>query len=293
MQNDAGSLRVRYGAMSSRAIVSRVPGWRERLLAPCLPGLLLLGACHGHACPASGAPGDAARWSAELRRREPLALSYGSDISVKRDVRDVLVDVEASRFAAAFAQVMTDPERRFGLIRIDRLPEHVGNPFVVGEKFQGRYGVEGAITEQLRGKARAWFGELADSDHVQDWLCAVENQHTSNFGEIRRIELSSVPGTDSVLEYVYLDGSPIAGSSTFTVSEVTDPALLGRYGVAQAARMQQVFEYQERGASFAGFFTRGGLRLHNQVVYSQAEQSAAAAGGRVLDSNIPVEYRSW
>jgi hypothetical protein len=234
-----------------------------------------------------------ARWSAELRRREPLALDYRSEITVKRDVRDVLVDVEASRFAAAFAQVMTDPARRFGLIRVDRLPDNAGKPFELGEKFQGRYGVEGAIAEQLRGKAKAWFGDFAASDPVQDWLCAVENQHTSNFGQIRRLELSPTPGRDYVLEYVYLDGSPIAGSSTFTVTEVTDPELLARHGVQQAARLQQVFEYQERDGGFANFFSRGGLRLHNQVVYSQAEQSAAAAGGRVLESNIPVEYRSW
>jgi hypothetical protein len=63
--------------------------------------------------------------------------------------------------------------------------------------------------------------------------------------------------------------------------------------VQHAARMQQVFEYQERDGSIASFFSRGGLRLHNQVVFSQAEQSAAAAGGRVLESNIPVEYRAW
>jgi adenine deaminase len=96
-----------------------------------------------------------------------------------------------------------------------------------------------------------------------------------------------------VLEYIYLEGSPIAGSSTFTVSEVTDAAVLARHGVQHAARMQQVFEYQERDGSIASFFSRGGLRLHNQVVFSQAEQSAAAAGGRVLESNIPVEYRAW
>lgn len=260
--------------------------------APCLLGLLA-SACHGHSCPTGDAPGDVARWSAQLRGREPLAVDYRADISVKRDVRDVLVDVEASRFAAAFAQVMTDPARRFGLIRVDRLPENQGKPFQVGEKFQGRYGLKGAVASELRGKAEAWFGEVADSEPVQRWLCAVENQHTSNFGEIRRIELTPAPGGRYVLEYVYLDGSPIAGSSTFTVSEVTDPDVLGRYGVPRAALMQQVFEYQEQDGGFASFFARGGLRLHNQVVFSQAEQSAAQAGGRVLDSNIPVEYRSW
>jgi hypothetical protein len=262
------------------------------LLPPLLLGLLL-GACHGHACPTSDTPGDVARWSAELRRRAPLTLDYRADISVKRDVRDVLVDVEASRFASAFAEVMTDPARRFGLIRIDRLPEHMGKPFEVGEKFQGRYGVEGAVSEKLRGKAKAWFGDLADSEPVQSWLCAVENQHTSNFGQIRRIELAAEPGGESVLEYVYLDGTPIAGSSTFTVSAVTDPAVLARHGVAHAARLQQAFEYQERDAGTTSFFSRGGLRLHNMVVFSQAEQSAAAAGGRVLESNIPLEYRAW
>jgi len=250
-------------------------------------------ACGGHACPSSSTPDDVERWGEALRAREPLRLNYGSDISVKRDVQEVLVDVEASQLAAAFQSVMSDPARRFGLIRVDRLPESSSRPFQAGDKFQGRYQLEAAAQAELRGHLRKWFGELAEGDDVERLLCAIENQHTSDFGQIRTLDMWPAPGKPYVLEYVYLDGSPIAGSSTFAISDVTDAGLLARHGVSRAALLRQVFEYQEQSGSFASFFTRGGLRLHNEVVFSQAQQSVAAAGGRILETTIPAEYQSW
>jgi hypothetical protein len=249
--------------------------------------------CGGHACPSSSSPGDVARWAAELRAREPLRLDYGAGISVKRDMQEVVVDVEASQLAAAFQAVMSDPARRFGLIRVDRLPEDANRPFRAGDKFQGRYQLEAAAQAELRGHLQKWFGDLAQSDDVERLLCAIENQHTSDFGQIRTLEMSPAPGKPYVLEYVYLAGSPIAGSSTFWISDVGDADLLARHGVTRAALLRQVFEYQEQSGSFASFFTRGGLRLHDQVVFSQAQQSAAAAGGRILETTIPAEYRGW
>lgn len=234
---------------------------------------------------------DATSWASELGQRQPLAIDYRSDITVKRDVRDMIVDVEAARLAPAFHQVMTDATRRFGLIRVDRLPENVGKPFTLGEKFQGRYEVDRAILEQLRGHVRDWFGDFSDSDPVRSWLCQIENGHTSDYGVISALQQSPAPGKEYTLSYRYLSGSPIAGSSTFTVADITDAELLGQHGIAQGSLLRQVFEYQEQTSSFAAFFTRGGLRLHNQVVHNQVEQAAAAAGGKIVASDIPVEYQ--
>lgn len=221
-----------------------------------------------------------------------LALVPQSGITIKRDVHNVWIDVDAASFARAFHDVMRDPARRFGLIRVDRLPQNVGKPFAIGEKFQGRYSIEGAIAKELPEKLRRTFGEFADEEPVKGWLCKIENGHTSDFGTIARLELEPSPGKPFVLQYRYLQGSPIAGSSSFVVTDVTDPAELARLGVAKACKLEQIFEYQEQSASFAEFFSQGGLKLHNQVVWSQAEQSAALAGGRILDSDIPAEYRN-
>jgi hypothetical protein len=256
-------------------------------------GAWVIAACASAPCPESEHPANVESWAAQLRDRQPLALDYRSDITVKRDLRDMIVDVEAARLAPAFQQVMSDPARRYGLIRVDRLPEQLGKPFALGEKFQGRYEVDQAIAHELHGHLRQWFGDFADSEPVHAWVCQIENGLTSDYGVISALALSPAPGQESVLQYRYLEGSPIAGSSTFTVADITDPALLAQHGISKGSRLRQLFEYQEQTSSFATFFTKGGLRLHNQVVYSQAEQAATAAGGKVVASDIPVEYQRW
>jgi hypothetical protein len=272
-----------------------VKGWGDVLTRAVAAVALLwgVGCCSSGACPASRSASDVGNWEAELGERPPLAINTATDISVKRDVHDVLIAAEASAYAASFQQVLQDPARRFGLIRIDRLRANVGKPFTLGEKFQGRYVVEDAVKQRLRGKLREWFGDFADHEEVQRWLCSIENQLTSDYGSISRLELAPPPGKDYVLEYTYLRGSPIAGSSTFYVSDISDPDTLAKYGVAHVVRLRQIFEYQELTSDFATFFTKGGLRLHDQVVFSQAEQAASAIGAPILDSDIPVAYRSF
>jgi hypothetical protein len=263
------------------------------LWAVVAAGSALATACASAPCAESQHPENVESWATQLRGRQPLALDYRSDITVKRDLRDMIVDVEAARLAPAFQQVMSDPARRYGLIRVDRLPENLGKPFVLGEKFQGRYEVDQAIARELHGHLRQWFGDFADSEPVQAWVCQIENGHTSDYGVISALALSPAPGQDYVLSYRYLEGSPIAGSSTFTVTDITDAALLAQHGISKGSRLRQLFEYQEQTSSFATFFTKGGLRLHNQVVYSQAEQAAVVAGGKIVASDIPVEYQRW
>jgi hypothetical protein len=254
-----------------------------------LAAWLVAGCCSG-GCPTSPKAPERAAWEAELQNREPLPLNPRDEIAIKRDVHNIFVSADAATFADAFHQVMQDPARRYGLIRVDRLKQNVGQPFSIGEKFQGRYSIEGAVRKELRGKWEKLFGKLVDDEAIQGWLCRIENEHTSDYGIIARLEMSPEPGRPYVLQYRYLQGSPIAGSSTFIVTDVLDPDVLARLGVPHAARLTQVFEYQEQTKSFAEFFTKGGLKLHNQVVYSQAKQSADLAGAAILESDIPEEY---
>ncbi len=253
---------------------------------------LSLAGCCGGGCPTSSSPESLSAWAAELSTRGALPLAPKGKIAIKRDVRNVWVDVDARSFAHAFHDVMRDPASQFGLIRVDRLPQNVGKSFTLGEKFQGRYSLEGAVAKDLPPRLRQAFGELADHEGVNELLCRIENGHTSDYGEIVRLELEPPAGRPHVLQYRYLKGSPIAGSSTFVVTDVDDPAELSRLGVTKASRLEQIFEYQEQTADFALFFSQAGLKLHNQVVFSQAEQSAKRAGGKILDTDIPPEYRN-
>jgi hypothetical protein len=83
-----------------------------------------------------------------------------------------------------------------------------------------------------------------------------------------------------VLEYRYLEGSPIAGSSRFEVRQLSD-------GLSE---LLQIFTYQEQTAAFAAFFANGGLTLHNQVVYSQVKQTAELLGVPFEAPDIPAAY---
>ncbi len=253
--------------------------------ATALPGCL---GC-GSGCPTSVKPEQQGKWEAALVAKRELPLKPSADIAIKRDVHDIFVSADAATLAHAFHDVMRNPQGRFGLIRVDRLPANVGKPFTVGEKFQGRYSIEGAIKAELPARLQRLFGEFVDDDEIADFLCRIENEQTSDFGIIARLELNPPPGEPHVLEYRYLTGSPIAGSSTFMVTEAS-ASDLARLGVSVAAKLTQVFVYQEQSGSFAKFFTRGGLKLHNQVVMSQAQQSAVLAGGTILESDIPKEY---
>src|SRR5262249_25426354 len=76
--------------------------------------------------------------------------------------------------------------------------------------------------------------------------------------------------------YVYLDGAPFAGSSTFTV-EADGPS---------RARFTAVFELQERGLLGVALLHTFGIRAHDRVVAAQAERAAARAGGRVVGATL-------
>jgi hypothetical protein len=253
------------------------------LLSFALSGSMMgASGCKSTGCPGPSATPDTQRkWEAALDGRKELVLDPHREITIKRDVHSVVVATDAPQLAQAFHEVMRDGNRRFGLIRIDRKEAHVGKPFSVGERFQGRYQIDEAIRQNLEPWEKKIFGDFAKDPGVRTLLCDIENQGTSDYGIIAELNLTPKEGEDFVLSYHYLEGSPIAGSSTFVITQVSP-------GVS---KVTQVFEYQELTASFALFFSSGGLKLHNGVVYNQAAQAAALLGVKVVSSDIPEPYR--
>ncbi len=241
-----------------------------------------LGGCQKSGCPTK-CPTDArAQWEAALDAKTELALDPSREITIKRDVHTIVVATDAPKLAGAFHDVMRDPKRRFGLIRVDRKLANVDKPFQLGERFQGRYEIDEALKKDLAPWSKKIFGDFVKDPGVQAFLCDLENQATSDYGVIAKLDLSPKDGQDFVLSYHYLSGSPIAGSSTFVIHQMSPGT----------SSLTQIFEYQELSSSFASFFSSGGLKLHDQVVYSQVSQAADLVGAKIVSSDIPEAYRN-
>src|SRR5262245_5464197 len=202
------------------------------LLAALL--VLVSSGCNKSSCPRTSADARA-RWEAELDKKTELTLDATRDITIKRDVHVLVVSADAPKLAAAFHDVMRDPKRRFGLIKVDRKQANADKPFQLGERFQGRYEIDEALKKDLAPWAKRIFGELVEDPGVKAVLCDIENQATSDYGVIAKLDLAPKEGQDFVLSYHYLSGSPIAGSSTFIVHQVAPGT----------SSLTQVFEYQE------------------------------------------------
>jgi hypothetical protein len=259
------------------------------LLLAC--SFTLLGSCaSAPRCPTSSIPIERQRWEDGLRKATFVDLRPLSPISIKSDVHELYVGVDAATFAKAFHDVMRSPDRRFGLIRVDRMQENIGKPFRIGERFQGRYELASAGRQALPAIWRELFEPVLADEAVKESLCRIENGHTSDYGEIVQLNLDQPKSGKYTMQYRYLTPSPIAGSSTFEVGDVTDPDELRSLGASKATRIRQIFVYQEQNEGFARFFATGGLKLHNQVVHSQVMQAAEAAGACILRSDIPKEY---
>src|SRR5262249_42979080 len=162
----------------------------------------------------------------------------------------------------------------FGLIEVDRKRANVKKPFTVGERFQGRYSLEGALAGALGDDVKRLFTTLDKDPAFAEAVCELENNNLSDYGVVSALVIRPPHAKELRFSYRYLSGSPIAGSSAFVVTQL-EP---GR------SRVSQIFEYQERTRAFADFFATSGLKLHNQVVESQVTQALAVGGGKILES---------
>jgi hypothetical protein len=254
---------------SGKATIARVfakGGLAMKLSVTHLGLLLLTTGMLG--CPQAKDPAAAeAEWERKLDARQILPLKPNGSIAIKRDVHSIDVGAEALAFGDAFARTMADSSKHFGLIRVLRKRANASQPFTVHERFQGRYGVDQAL--HLTGP----FWEPI--------LVHIEDQFASDYGIIQELNMRPKEGEDARLVYEYLDGSPIAGSSTFTIHALDK----------DKCRLTQVFQYQEQQESFIQFFANDGLKLHDQVVYSQAKQSADALQAKILGTDLPEPYQ--
>ena len=249
--------------------------------------LLALGisACGGTAIPAPAAspPATLSCTNETTDTRAPLASNPNTPITIKRDVHNFEVTGSAEDFAAAFQKVMEDPTRRFGLIKVIRVPRKDGKPlgpFAACGRLQGQYQIDLALVQNLPAWEQRLFGDLTSNVDIKKLLQDLENKNTSDYGEI--VTLALTPNADHhyIMQYRYLAGSPISGSSTFEVLQIADGKI----------RVTQTFEYQEQSLAFATFFSAGGLKLHDQVVYSQVSQTLALTGGTIVSTDIPKAY---
>ncbi len=226
------------------------------------------------------------KWEQQLADKRVLPLDPAAFIAIKRDVHVCDIGAPAAAYAEAFHSTMREPGRQFGLIQVLRPTARVGQPYLLGERFQGRYNLPSALHRRVEkglGRHTAQpLGHLLHASPIERVLHGVGDAAASDFGIIDRLELTPEPDGPEryAFRYRYLEGSPIAGSSTFIVEPLS----------AKTCRLTQVFEYQEISLGVAAFFSIYGLKLHNQVVYSQALESAKRIDARILSTDIPDTY---
>jgi hypothetical protein len=220
------------------------------------------------------------RATQRLARRERLPVDPRRSIAVKRDVHEFVVATDPDRFAAAFAEVMRDPAGSFGLIRVKRPADRQGEDFQQGERFQGCYSLAAALIGRDPGRGRRALGWLLARAPLRWVVTRIEDAMLSDYAIIDELVLQPEASQLHQLRYSYLEGTPIRGSSTFTIGAEAG----GR------CRVTQIFEYQEVNAIALATFQRMGLKMHDQVVHTQIHRAAARAGALVVSGTIPTAY---
>jgi hypothetical protein len=199
-----------------------------------------------------------------LTARAPLHVDAQRSIAIKRNVHEFVVDAPAGLFAAAFHDVMTEPDARFGRIDVRRDPERRGKKFTVGERFHGCLGIAASFPRLARLLERIGLRRAAT------WL---EDAVLSDYAEITELVEADQSFTAS---YRYLDGSPIAGESRFTITPLGE----GR------CRLTALFTYQEISPVAVLVLQLFAARLHDHVVLDQVERAADRAGASLLSATM-------
>lgn len=205
-------------------------------------------------------------------QKRVLPLDPGHTIAIKRGTHTIDVAASAAALMPAFQAVMEDPQRRFGLIQLLRTGDKRGRPFTVGERFQGRYVLDGALSPRVAGLLR--------SLEVSPPLDTLEDRVLSDYGVITELALDPPPGHPYRLRYEYLEGTPIAGSLVIECAD-TGPS---------TCRFSQTTEYQEAGIGVLVAYGTAVIKMHNRVFYEMVRQSAERVGAEVLGSDIPEAY---
>lgn len=228
-------------------------------------------------------------WAQRLARRPQLWLKPLGCIAIKRDMHSVDVDCDAAKLKTAFHAKMIDPCARFGLISVRRPCLRTGKDFQLGDRFQGRYSLKDSIVRTLLKTMFGGLEPLVDgvlsAMGIRQIMGLIEDNVISDYGEIVELSLTQAPYR---LKYVYLVGSPIAGSSTFVIEDV-EPGPADTW-TGPRSRVTQIFEYQELNAPSLGSLSTWALKVHNEVVYQQVKQSALAIGHEVVGTDIPPAY---
>jgi len=202
----------------------------------------------------------------------PNVVDARRSTALKRNVHEIDVDASAPRVAAALADVLADPEARFGVISVRRPPARTGRTFVVGDRFTGAFRVAAAATAW---GAPAWLRALlarADRAGVLPWL---ENRLTSDHAELT--ELRAIGDTHQ-MAYRYLAGTPLAGESRYAIAP--------HPGDRDRCRMTVTFAFQETTAWAVLLLHGFGIRQHDRAVLAQAEAAARRIGARVVAHTI-------
>jgi hypothetical protein len=225
------------------------------------------------------------RTAASLAGRRRLVLDPNRNMGIKRDVREFEVSASATDFTRSFAECMADPQRSFGASRVVREKTRVGRPFELAERFQGRFDLN-VLREGKQKRSRrlaklltnaAAVGQLGASSGKISRL--IEDQVSSIYAEITELQLAHMPAR---VTYTYLEGSPMAGASSFEIEEVAP----------ERCRVKHVFEFQEINILAAVSLATTVFQLHLNVVWHQVEAAAAAIGAQVLRCDIPEAYRT-
>ncbi|HTJ47419.1 MAG TPA: hypothetical protein VL463_35210 [Kofleriaceae bacterium] len=201
-----------------------------------------------------------------LHARAPQVIDARRPAAIKRNLHELEIDRDAASFARALRDVLNDRTARFDLIRVRRPAADAWRDFAVGDRFQGCFSLRAAAA---RWGAPPWLSSTAAALERIGVLAWLEARVASDHSEITAADTYRVA-------YRYLDGTPLAGETTYTIAPRGD----------RACALEVAFTYQETTALALALVHAFGMRAHDRAVLAQAEAAASRAGGRVVRHTI-------